>query len=490
MRARWRSIALPPDEARELAQPLLARARARAPLGDDAAAIADEAGGHPLFIDELVRHSARTATGAAPLRLDDALWARVARLERRRAQLLELVAVAGAPLAAGDRARRRRRRRLRPSSREQVALLRVAHLVRTAGQRGDDAIEPYHDRVREAVRGAPRRGDARAHATRGWRSRSRRRARRSRGAGDALARRRRARRARRSYAVAAADAGGAARSPSIAPRGSTAWRSSSAPRRRPSGALLRVKLGDALANAGRGAEAARGVPRRPRDGAAAARRSSCSGAPPSSCSARGHIDEGLEALAHVLGAVGMRLAGDAAAARSRRCCCGARGSACAGSRFTERDEAQIPAEDADAHRRLLVGGGRPRHRRHHPRRRLPTRHLLLALDAGEPYRVARALAIEGGTAAWSGGPGWPRATRLFADADALAREVAQPHAQGLLAAVQGVSSYFVGRWRAGLEQCRARRADPSRPLRRRGVRDRQCAALRDDESPLPRSSSR
>src|SRR5437762_10790114 len=32
-----------------------------------------------------------------------------------------------------------------------VALLRVAHLVRGVKVQGDDAIEPYHDRVREAI---------------------------------------------------------------------------------------------------------------------------------------------------------------------------------------------------------------------------------------------------------------------------------------------------------------------------------------------------
>ena len=52
--------------------------RAAAP-GADAARVAGDAGGHPMFLTELARH--RGGSGAHRLRLDDALWARVQRLE-------------------------------------------------------------------------------------------------------------------------------------------------------------------------------------------------------------------------------------------------------------------------------------------------------------------------------------------------------------------------------------------------------------------------
>src|SRR5262249_15812868 len=129
------------DDARRLAEALLAGDATLAP--GDATTIAAEAGGHPLFIDALVRHAsvARKAAGAA-LKLDDALWTRIQRLDpagRRRggAGGREVVARA-AGVGTGE---------LAPA----VSLLRATNLVLTQGARLNDAIEPFHDRVREAL---------------------------------------------------------------------------------------------------------------------------------------------------------------------------------------------------------------------------------------------------------------------------------------------------------------------------------------------------
>ena len=112
--------------------------------------IANEAGGHPLFVDELVRHSQLTGEVApANILLDDALVARVQRLDPDARTLLELLSVAGIAVpqeiamralgvSFGDFANR-------------AQTLRAAHLARTHGWRGADAIETYHDRVREAA---------------------------------------------------------------------------------------------------------------------------------------------------------------------------------------------------------------------------------------------------------------------------------------------------------------------------------------------------
>src|SRR5262249_7286972 len=90
-----RSLALerlPPDDARRLASVLSGGA-------SFANAIAEEAKGHPLFIDELVRHAQETAGKArGEVKLEDALWARVLRLEAPVRTLVELVAMAGGPL--------------------------------------------------------------------------------------------------------------------------------------------------------------------------------------------------------------------------------------------------------------------------------------------------------------------------------------------------------------------------------------------------------
>src|SRR5690606_14313882 len=68
---------LPLERARELVDMLgVELVRERPALADE---IAREAGGHPMFVLELLRHAAED-DGAAGTRLDDVLWARVSRL--------------------------------------------------------------------------------------------------------------------------------------------------------------------------------------------------------------------------------------------------------------------------------------------------------------------------------------------------------------------------------------------------------------------------
>jgi serine/threonine protein kinase len=118
--------------------------RAAAP-GADAARLASDAGGHPMFLAELARRS--DESGLHALRLDDALWQRIGELDAGARGLLEVVALGATALprgvinaAAGLDA-------------EAFALglgaLRAARLVRIGGAR--DMVEPYHDRVRETV---------------------------------------------------------------------------------------------------------------------------------------------------------------------------------------------------------------------------------------------------------------------------------------------------------------------------------------------------
>jgi len=109
-----------------------------------AAQVTREAAGHPLFIDTLARQRG-AGTGA---RLDDALWSTCAQLEPTARGLLELAVLAGAPVSAAlleraaavgsDEALRA------------LAALRAGRLVRSAVDRAD-RLEPYHDRLREAV---------------------------------------------------------------------------------------------------------------------------------------------------------------------------------------------------------------------------------------------------------------------------------------------------------------------------------------------------
>ncbi|HEX3344323.1 MAG TPA: AAA family ATPase, partial [Polyangiaceae bacterium] len=135
------------DEAVELATNLLARAGT--PTVRSAHAIAEEAGGHPLFIAELARH-ARRSPEAGDVHLDDALWARVSRLDERARAIVELVAVAGAPVSLATAARATGASD-RSELASRAALLRAESLLRTARGGKSERVEAYHDRVREAV---------------------------------------------------------------------------------------------------------------------------------------------------------------------------------------------------------------------------------------------------------------------------------------------------------------------------------------------------
>ncbi len=131
---------LSPEEGRALIK-LIAPGREA-----EADALVDDAGGHPMFMHELVRH------GSAPLtaqRFDDALWARILRMDHRARRVLELIAVAGAPLPQGVIGQALDVEP--PRLAKLLASLRATSLVRTSGTRPIDLVEPYHDRVREAV---------------------------------------------------------------------------------------------------------------------------------------------------------------------------------------------------------------------------------------------------------------------------------------------------------------------------------------------------
>ena len=129
------------------AEQLVRRLAQDAPGGwSDPSHLIAESGGHPLFLAELVRH--REAAGAAP-RLDDAIWARAAALDPAAHRVLAAIAVAGAPIArelaleisglAG------------PDAEAALDRLARAQLVRVHGPKRADIVEPFHDRVGEAM---------------------------------------------------------------------------------------------------------------------------------------------------------------------------------------------------------------------------------------------------------------------------------------------------------------------------------------------------
>jgi hypothetical protein len=432
---------LTPDDARRLVDQLAKRTR-RAWRPSDLAAIVDEAKGHPLFLHELLRARAGGGGASNVLRLDDALWARASRLADAPRTLLEAVVVAGVPitlraaaLVAG----------LGPERvDEAVAILRAARLARTSGGRGDDVVEPYHDRVREAVASrldAPTRSArheqlARALADSGadpelvathWL-----------GAGDAP-------RAARLVMRAAEDASAAL----AFDRAARLYRVALdlRPELRAESPGIEARLGDALADAGRGAEAAdaylAAAAGAPDDLAHEYRRRAAD-----QLVKCGHLDRGFavldEVLAHVHLRVGEPGAFALASLAARRATVRLRGLS-----FRRRDAGEVPRDvlariDAcwsAATGLALVDTIRGAE--------LQARHLLLALRAGEPYRVARALAMEAAYANFASGG--ERGATIAETAIRVARTVEEPHALALALLARAQRLYLTGAWRQALE---------------------------------------
>ncbi len=137
------------DDARALTSRLVERLAPGLAVQIDA--LAAEADGHPLFIDEIVRHLFAVGGSHGELKLEDALWTRIRSLDALPRQIVELCAIAGTPLPQDAMTRAVE---ADPSEFARlVSFLRVAHLVRTSGTRGVDVIECFHGRIRDAVLG-------------------------------------------------------------------------------------------------------------------------------------------------------------------------------------------------------------------------------------------------------------------------------------------------------------------------------------------------
>lgn len=426
--------ALPQGAARALARQLIARAGLGSP-GDDER-VARESGGHPLFLEELARSSGEHAEGLAGL-----LASGVATLPDEDRRVLELVALAGRPLrrdVLADAVTRAEApaKGLGPT----LHGLRARRLVCSASEGHD--LEPYHARVRDIVL------EQLTPATRATRHRELALALESRhvgdnealathweGAGEAAA--------AAAHAERAADQAHVA----LAFERAARWYRRALALSPPPDRLAHLEraLGEALVNAGRGAEAARAF-------LSAAKRPAAS---PAAADLRrraaehlllsGHIDEGLAILRDELRAAGLPdapLAGSRVGLASlalRRAHVFLRG--------TLPPARRVPADPAELRRIDLlwalaqglglvdtIAGVDAQ-----------SRHLLLALRAGDPFRLARALALEAGyLAALRGSEA--RARRTLEAATRAAASSADPRTPAFLALSSCVGAFFRGRY--------------------------------------------
>ena len=419
--------------------------------------IAQESGGSPLFINELSRYikvGPRTrANGEKETRksidlknieisLEEVIHTRYIQLPEAARRLLEIVAVAGKPV---DRNVATRAAQL-DKEEDSLIMLRSGYLVRTRELQHGQEIETYHDRIRETVNAHLSAETLKAHhhclalaLELSKQSDPETVAVHYQGAGDYDR--------AADYAVTAAEQAAlafafdrAARLYQLAldlrPEGTQ-------------GRSLRVRLGEALTNAGRGAEAA-SVYLAATDGAKAAEALELRRRAAEQFLRSGHIDQGLAVLRTVLSSIRMKLAETPNQARLsfllQRALARVRGLS-----FHERDESEISAQEVtriDTCWSVAIGLSMVDVIRG---AEFQARHLLLALKAGEPSRVVRALTTEAAYTAIAGSNSRLRTQRLLKQAAALAEQLNQPDAFGRVLLARGISSYLMGEWKNAVE---------------------------------------
>ncbi|NQT13450.1 MAG: AAA family ATPase, partial [Planctomycetes bacterium] len=436
------------QEARQLASALIG--------GDDpgaeqlSQAIARESGGSPYFLEALVRHQEGTAQlpNGSPAKevasLDEMLWDRITSFPDPARRLLEAVAVAGHPIRQADAFEAAG---LSREGHDALGLLRMANMIHVGGESLKDEIQAYDERVRRTVI---------AHVSPDTAAMCHQRLALALESSDQA-----------DPATVAAHYVGA-----DAPEKAGRWYAIAARKAADSMAFdnaaelyriasqlhplsgdaerdFRRRLADSLGSAGRGAEAAeeylRAAGGAPDAEALQLRRSAAT-----QFLSSGHVDEGLAALRTVLAAVGMKLPKTRRRAVfslfARRARVRFRGV-----EFRERDSSHMAPKDLwkiDICWSAALGlsmvdtvtaAG------------FQARHLLLALRSGEPYRIARALALEAVQVAIAGGRARRRAERYLEQAMALARRVDKPHALGVVSMAAGIVACLQGRWLRAVE---------------------------------------
>jgi eukaryotic-like serine/threonine-protein kinase len=440
------------EESKRLAESLL---EANAPrFVQVAAAIANEAGGSPFFIDELVRSTELTGrdpfavterpadTDARETTLAELIRLRLARLSREVRDLLELVAVNGRPIPI----RLLKKIALHEGFESALALLRSEHLVRTRETDSDDELECYHDRIRETITRFLDPETAKsahlrlANAFEQWHeidaetlaehllaAGETRRALQyvpeaAENAERVLAFDRAARLYRRALELGKDGVGNAT--------------------------AIQRRLGDALRNAGRGSEAAAAylnVQSDSIDETVEMKRRAAE-----QLLFSGHFDEGLAVIHDVLAAVGMRLP-QTRLATLLAFFAGRIRVRLRGLRYRERDERSVPRAEltrVDACWSVSLGLGLVDTMRGAV---FQTLNLLLALETGELHRITRGVALETAYVSIGGSRTRRRTGLLLQHAESLANRADTPYAHAFYKLTAGIAAYLNGQWRTGAE---------------------------------------
>ncbi len=407
--------------------------------GDDvrehAPRIVEESGGNPFLIEELARHVRDRASTGEVISLAEVLRGRLLRLPPVAGRLLAVIAVAGRPIpqAVAERA-------ATVDDPSTMALLKAGSFVRTRSVGEQRFVEAYHDRVRETVleelapdeRRRLHAGLARAYEASASPD-PETLAFHFAGAGQRV-------QAAELAAVAAKRAAEAL----AFDRAASLYRMAIEQTEGAVDRRLRVALGEALASAGRGAEAADAF-LAALDGASNAEALDLQSRAASQLLFSGHIDRGLAALENVVGAVGMKIA------RSPTRALVSIGVTrlkltLRGLRYREIDEREVPASQlvridvafAAAEGLAMADPIRAAD--------FQSRCMWLALRVGEPLRMVRALAAEAVFSSLPGTHGRARTAKLLAMLDALATRCGDPVSRSFALAGAGIAAFNEGRW--------------------------------------------
>ena len=404
---------------------------------DRAAWIAREANGSPFLIEQLTLYSSADGGRAdEAASFADMLDTRLRGLPEEARPYLETLAICGRPVApeivadashvTGDR------RRLE-------AVLRAARLIRSSGS--SERVEPYHDRIRDGLARRISAEDVRRIHGRMALTLVTRQIDDPEalfghyfGAGE--------REPAAAYASAAAQKAMTALAFDRA-----AWfylQALELTPIAPAPLAWRVGLGEALANAGRPAAAAE-VYVEAADGSERSQRVELQRRAAEQFLIGGHIDRGMDVTRDVLQAVGLSLPRTPRAALMSRLWHRAR-LRWRGLDFRERDAGHVAEEDLlriDTCWSVTTGLGmvdlvRGAH--------FSARQLRLALDAGEPYRISRALALEATFVSSLGHAHRGHAAALVERARAIAERIGHPHAIAMASMAASMTALLIGRW--------------------------------------------
>jgi serine/threonine protein kinase len=402
-----------------------------------------ESGGNPFFIDELIRYAqidpSNIAEHSRELTLEEVILTRIDQLPDSAKRLLQVLAISGQPLI---RSVAKEVANLENDEQTALAFLRSNHMIRRREKDQLEFLEIYHDRVRETLLKnfteldrQTLHGKLAIALEESNLADPESLAMHFSGAGvtEKVA----------EYALKAADQASQ----------TLAFDHAIELYNQVLAILLKykkdvlsvqVKLGNALVNAGRSAEAAKAflaaAENSPKEEALELKRRAAE-----QFLFGGLIDEGLEVLAQVLSSVNLKLPKSPLSALIplllKRLQIRLRGLD-----FTPKDESEIPNLQllkidtcwSAAIGLAVVDTIRGAN--------FQCKHMLLALETGEPYRVARAVILEAGFSSVGGSKTKERTNVLLEKASNLVKAINRPHTNGMLFLMKGITAFLSGEW--------------------------------------------